>query len=77
LKVLPYEDLASFRAEYKNHCDSCSPPVSKKFVAGRESFRLAFQDLYEKEGIRLNGCKGSFQTCEICNTANDLLRKAG
>lgn len=24
--------------------------------------------------IRLVGCKGSFQTCEICNNAHELLR---
>jgi hypothetical protein len=77
LKVLPYEDVASFYEEYLCHCTNQSPPLSKKFIAGREVFRTTFNELNESETIRLAGCKGGFQTCEICNTAHDLLRDTG
>jgi hypothetical protein len=72
MKVLPYEDVKSFYAEYLAHCDAVLAYPTD--IASESVFRRAFEGL---ENVKLLGCKGGFHTCEICNNANDLLRDRG
>lgn len=75
IRVLPYDNLTSFFEEYLFHCDSVKE--NNEEIAKRSTFIKAYQELEKTEFIRLTGCKGSFNTCEICNNSNDLLRDRG
>lgn len=66
---LPYEDVKQLFSEYRAHCHTNL--IHSSAVAGEQTFRKAFKSF---DNIRLIGCKGSFQTCDICNNANDMLK---
>lgn len=66
---MPFEHVKQFHDEYLSHCRACN--VSSTQVAQEQTFRRAF---LARTNVRLIGCKGSFQTCELCNNANELLR---
>ena len=70
VRVLPYDNISHLHIEYEIH--SKVNKEESRFIAKRETFRLAFNSL---KNVRLLGAKGSFQTCDICNIANELLRK--
>ena len=69
VKVLPYDDVKSFYVEYRANCGQ------EHLVAKETCFRAAFGRMNDE--VKLLGCKGSFQTCEICNNSNDLLTDSG
>lgn len=69
VKIVPYEDVRQFFAEYKAHCMSLN--VDRTERAEEQTFRKAMLSL---PNVRLIGCKGSFHTCELCNNAHELLR---
>ena len=70
VRVLPYDSVSQIFHEYQAH--SIVNEDEKRLIACRETFRKAFAAQTE---VRLLGAKGSFQTCDICNVANELLRK--
>lgn len=70
IMCLPYESVGQFYNEYVMFCKSIV--INFDCVAKAECFRLALLSL--KGSIRLMTCKGAFQTCDICNNANDMLR---
>jgi len=47
------------------------PVDSPRSIAGYTTFSTAFK---QRENIRFLGAKGSFNTCEICNSLNNLLK---
>jgi hypothetical protein len=67
--VLPYDDMPQFHNEYVVHCFSRNVPPN--YIAGLSTFRSAFKD---QKDLRFLGSKGSFNTCEICNNLNNLLK---
>lgn len=69
VKIVPYEDQASFYKHYEIHCDNNNTPATLR--AGSSTFKSALTSLHET--VRLLSAKGSFHTCEICNNANHLL----
>jgi len=69
LIILPYDSIAQFYNEYVVH--STSRGYSPQFIAKYTTFYNAFE---AREKIRLLGSKGSFNTCEICNSLNSLLK---
>ena len=69
LIILPYDNLKQFHNEYVVH--SFSRGFSAQFIAGYTTFSTAFK---LRENIRFLGAKGSFNTCEICNSLNNLLK---
>ena len=67
IKFLPYESVSSIYNEY------CSHVVTKDLIpASQSTFRACFNKVEDK--YRLVTAKGSFQTCDICNNANAMLR---
>jgi hypothetical protein len=62
--------MQQFYSEYSNFCETTL--INPRCRAGKETFRKVLLSL--ESSIRLIGCKGSFQTCDICNNANDMLR---
>lgn len=70
-KFLPYENVQQLFDEYEAFCESHM--VLRPSRAGLETFRNVFSSM--ESGIHLSKAKGSFPTCDICNNANDLLRK--
>lgn len=81
VQVLPYEHVSELYEEYIafHSCAEFDPngpytPTPHKVLqcAKETTFRDAFRTLYDQ--IRLRGCKGSFDTCAICNTINDQLK---
>jgi hypothetical protein len=69
--ILPFETVGDFYQEYVCHCSNRPPNT----IASERTFGRAFSSM--RLQVRLLRCKGSFPTCEVCNTANDLLRNAG
>lgn len=67
--IVPYSDIKSYYYEFKSNCLLYN--FIPEDIPSIETFRRAFNDC---KNIRLLGCKGSFQTCEICNNANELMR---
>ena len=75
IKILPYESVQQVFDEYELHCDIHRTHPNER--AGFTCFKLAYKSMNEcKDGtqIRLLGCKGSFPTCDVCNTSNEMLR---
>jgi hypothetical protein len=70
LKIVPFSDVYQMWKEYKSFFNRSLTNE----LAQETTFREAFK---ECDNIRLLGCKGGFQTCEICNTAYELLRDPG
>lgn len=68
VRCIPFENTSQLYLDYVNYCRTTSVPFNS--VAGKSTFFTAFASLTD---IRLLGCKGSFQTCDVCNCANDLL----
>jgi hypothetical protein len=50
---------------------SFSHGFAAQFLAGYTTFSTAFK---QRENIKFLGAKGSFNTCEICNSLNNLLK---
>jgi hypothetical protein len=70
--VAPFVDLKSFWEEYcAYHAHQQTPPSD---VAALSTFCAAFNVLSETKGIKKLKAKGTFNTCEICNNASDLLK---
>ena len=69
LIILPYDNLKQFHHEYVIH--SFSRGFAAQFIAGYTTFSSAFK---QRESVRFLGAKGSFNTCEICNSLNNLLK---
>jgi hypothetical protein len=73
IRVLPYETVKSVHDEYLRHCEQTNVPDIHR--AGLKAFGIVFAAM--QDTVRLLACKGSFNTCEICNNANELLRACG
>jgi hypothetical protein len=75
--VIPHRDIKSYYDEYLIFCDSILIP--KDSMASYSTFVRAFnkfrKDVSNEYELRLLRCKGSFNTCEVCNNAAELLRK--
>lgn len=70
--VAPFVDLRSFWEEYcAYHAHQQTQPSD---VAALSTFCAAFNVLSETKGIKKLKAKGTFNTCEICNNASDLLK---
>jgi hypothetical protein len=69
--VAPFVDIKAFWEEYCAFHTLQHTPSSN--VAGITTFRQAYK-FCEGLGIRKLKSKGTFNTCEICNNASDLLR---
>jgi len=75
IKILPYEKLAQLYEEYGIYCKVNHVPEAD--TAKDTLFREVYDFMKDrKDGpqLRLLGCKGSFPTCDVCNTANEMLR---
>jgi hypothetical protein len=70
IKILPYESIRQLHDEYLFDHDIQGKTEDTK--AGYKTFREQFQ--LRREHVRLLRCKGSFPTCDICNTALEMLR---
>jgi hypothetical protein len=55
-----------------HHCSITRERPSN--IAGASCFRKAYITLYDQKEVKLTACKGSMPTCNICNTANEMLR---
>ena len=76
LIILPYQEVGEFFAEYEHYCDEYKFDDDTR--ASKATFRRAM-NIYRKKHkeevtLRFSRCKGHFQTCEVCNKADDLLR---
>lgn len=69
LIILPYDNLKQFHNEYVVH--SFSRGFAAQYIAGYTTFSSAFK---QRDHVRFLGAKGSFNTCEICNSLNNLLK---
>ena len=67
--VLPYDNLKQLHNEYVVH--SFSRGFAAQYIAGYTTFSTAFK---QRENLKFLGAKGSFNTCEICNSLNNLLK---
>jgi hypothetical protein len=70
IKILPYESLSQLYEEYNFDHEIREKPESCK--ASYKVFRTSFNVL--KDRVRLLRCKGSFPTCDVCNTSLEMLR---
>ncbi len=71
--VVPHETVSSYHREYVLHHAATGGLPGE--LAGLKTFQRVFYSM--KDSIRLVRCKGAFNTCEVCNNANDLLRDSG
>lgn len=73
--VAPFVDISSFHNEYEIFSASryCTPDT----VASLTTFRRAYTFCAANRGVKKLKCKGSFNTCEICNNAALLLLNKG
>jgi len=62
-RILPYENAISVFRHYKRHFNNM--PTSH--IASLKTFRRA-----SNGEVAFMRCKGSFPTCDICNTVNNL-----
>ncbi len=69
--VVPYSSIKAFYEEYMSY--SAFKHTHPDNFASLSTFQRAFTKL-ERQGIRKLNAKGSFNTCEICNNAEELLR---
>lgn len=69
LKILPFEKISQLFEEYETFCTTNKDGQQ----ASRTTFNRAYTTLKKEGKIRLTRSKGSFQCCDICNNANDLL----
>jgi hypothetical protein len=70
--VAPFVDIKAFWEEYCAY--HAHEQTIRTDVAGLSTFSAAFKLLNETKGIKKLRSKGTFNTCEICNNASDLLR---
>jgi len=77
VKVIPHRDIKSYYDEYLVYCDALS--MEKESIASYTTFSRAFRQFKKDKNadyeLRLLRCKGSFNTCEICNNSTELLRR--
>ena len=66
VRILPYDSIQEFYAEYKAQCSA--DRLNERQYAKRETFRKAFSKLSNK--YRLSGSRGSFPTCDIEHSKN-------
>ena len=64
--------IEHYLQEYLHHCSITKENPNN--IAGRTCFGKAFEELENKKEIKLTACKGSMPTCNVCNTANEMLR---
>lgn len=67
---IPYETIDELFREYENYCNTCASHIATR--CGLSTFRKAFRSVGDT--VKMLGSKGTFQTCDICNCAHDLLR---
>jgi hypothetical protein len=67
--ILPFQNLTSLFIEYEYRCSINYTPVELR--ASKTTFFEAFKS---QTKIRMARCKGSFNTCEVCNNLHDLSR---
>jgi hypothetical protein len=70
--VVPFCTLSSFYDEYKNHYVTHQTPVEN--FAGQTVFTAAYDHLHKTMNLRKLKSRGTFNTCEICNNADLLLK---
>ena len=70
--VVPFCTLSSFYEEYKYHSVTHQTPVED--FAGQTVFTNAYDHLHKTAHIRKLKSRGTFNTCEICNNADLLLK---
>lgn len=70
VKILPYETVDQLYEEYTFEHDIQSRPQNT--LAKISLFRKVLSSL--SKYVKLLRCKGSFPTCDICNTALEMLR---
>ena len=77
VKVIPHRDIKSYFNEYLVYCDAFSIPVDmiSSYPTFRRAYRQFKKDKHAEYELRLLRCKGSFNTCEICNNSTELLRR--
>lgn len=68
--VVPFAFVNAFHQEYQSWCEHAMVEPDK--YASISTFQRAYSTLESK--IRLLKAKGSFNTCEICNSAAELIQ---
>jgi len=69
--VVPFVEIKSFHEEYLLY--NAHHHTLPESVASLSTFAAAFKHLKETKGIKKLKAKGTFNTCEICNNASELL----
>lgn len=69
---IPYRKVIFFYAEYEHYCDTNN--IDKSCRAGERTFAYAFAAAKDELHLELQDARGGFDTCEICNNADILLK---
>ena len=74
---LPYATERAFYGEYAHWCKAMNIVERAQEATFKRAFKMLIEDK-AKDGIylRLSGGKGSFDKCDICHNADQLLRKS-
>ena len=73
--MLPYDTEQELYEQFVDHYtryNGSDPKVMNK-MPSISTFRRAYSEINKK--VKLRGCRGSFETCGICNHINDALKK--
>ena len=75
LYILPHRHIGEFYKEYDDYCKERNIDTTKR--GKRSTFGRAlrlFGELNPETKLHFSRCKGHFQTCEVCNKADDLMK---
>ena len=73
---LPYKSIVYFYGEYEFVCDKNATPIRAKLSTFRRAYVRLCKNLKQRDGttVKFQSGKGSFDKCDICVNADELLR---
>lgn len=76
IRVVPYKSIKDLFVEYQYECDVSIPRVLESNRASYSTFIRAWNKLHDAELVKLQGGKGGFQTCAICNHCTEIKKSS-
>ena len=75
-RVVPYQRIIDFFAEYVYNCESADPPIPKGARAELQTFTNAYNKLKEQKIVKLTSGKSGFPCCGQCNSLRSIKTSA-
>ncbi len=72
ITILPYFSVVALYEDYVSKRLSESKRLED--IASKSTFTRAWKSLYTTNNLRLQGAKGAFKTCDVCQNIGDILK---